>query len=139
MKIRKITRADLPALTRLCKQVFPELETRQMGVALAHAFANRVAGACLVAEESGKPIGAVFGQKKITYYPNSAYVEVVFISKEHRGKGIGKALLAASLAAMKRKGISNVSITVDGGNKKARSLYKKAGFRPFRLMLLRRF
>ena len=139
MKIRKIKRADLPVLARICKQVFPELEARQIGVALAHSFANRVDGACLVAEESGEPIGAVFGNKKITQYRNSAYIEVVFVSKEYRSQGVGKALMAASLAAMKKKGISNVSITVDGENSRALSIYKKAGFKPFRLLLLRRF
>jgi GNAT superfamily N-acetyltransferase len=139
MEIRKIRRADLPALARICKQVFPELEARQVGIALAHSFASRIDGACLLAEENGTPIGAVFGNKKVTQYRDSAYVEVIFVLEGHSGKGIGSALMAACLAAMKRKGISNVSITVDEGNKKALSIYKKAGFRPFRLLLLRRF
>jgi ribosomal protein S18 acetylase RimI-like enzyme len=140
MKIRKMTRADLPALARMNAEIFKGTDRRQALVALRHSFEGRVDGACLVAKEDGKPTGAVFGEKKTTFYKNAAYISSFFVSKGARGKGTGKALFAACLAAMKKKGIQSLSITVETRNRRAFSFYKKSGFKPFRsLLLLRRF
>jgi len=139
MKIRKMSRADLPALARLNFALFHDITVKQALLVFRHSLSKRVDGACLVAEDKGKPIGAIFCEKKLTQYANSAYIAAFFVSKEHQGKGIGKQLFSACLSAMKKKGITNASITVSEKNKRALSMYKKAGFKPFRLLLLRRF
>ncbi len=139
MKIRKMSRADLPALAKLNAKIFHDITAKQALRVFRHSFSKRVDGACLVAEEDGKLAGAIFCQKKLTQYAHSAYIAAFFVSKRQQSKGMGKALMAACLAAMKKKGITNVSLTVSEKNKRARLMYKKAGFKPFRLMLLRRF
>jgi ribosomal protein S18 acetylase RimI-like enzyme len=139
MKIRKTRRADLPALARLNAKLFRDISVKQALLVFQHSLSKRVDGACLVAEDNGKCEGAIFCEKKLTQYPNSAYITAFFVSKWQQGKGVGKALFSACLSAMKKKGITNASLTVSGKNRRALTLYKKAGFKPFRLMLLRRF
>ena len=139
MKIRKMKSADLPALARMNFKLFHDITAKQALLVFRHSLSKRVDGACLVAEEGGKLAGAIFCEKKLTQYANSAYIAAFFISKEHQGKGTGKALFSTCLSAMKKKGITNASITVSEKNKRAFSMYKKAGFKPFRLLLLRRF
>jgi len=139
MKIRKMKRADLPLLAKMNADAFRDITAKQAMSFLLGTYAHKVDGACLVAEEKGQIVGAIFGNRKITSIPNTAEIPSLFISKQFQGKGMGKALMAACLAAMKKKGIQSVSLTVRANDKRAQNLYAKAGFKPFRLMLLRRF
>ncbi|MFC1963943.1 GNAT family N-acetyltransferase [Chloroflexota bacterium] len=50
------------------------------------------------------------------------------VDPEHRGEGIGRRVLTAGLAHLKRKGIAEVDITVDSENEVAISLYRATGF-----------
>ena len=92
-----------------------------------------------MAEYNGKPIGAIFGNHILTTRPGTGRITEFFVASGHRGKGAGKALFTACVSAMKKRGIKTVSLMVREKNKRALLLYKKAGFKPFRLMLLRRF
>lgn len=140
MLIRKMKRPDLPILAKMNSEIFRDTDKKQAFVALRHSFNGGIGSACLVAEENGKIAGAIFVEKKTTFYRNAAYISSFFLAKNARGKGLGKTLFSACLAAMKKRGITSVSITVEEKNKKALSLYRKAGFKPFRsLLLLRRF
>jgi len=139
MLIRKMSRADLPALARMVVKIFREPYLKRVLLRLKDSFKKRVDGACLVAEDEGNISGAIICEKLLTTRPGTATVRDLFVEGKYRGKGIGNEMMAASLAAMKKKGITSVSLTVNEKNKRARSLYKKAGFKPFRLMLLRRF
>ncbi len=140
MKIRKMLRADLPELAKLNVEIFKDTDQKQALVSLAYSFSGKVPGACLVAEDSGKFIGAIFAEKKTTFHRDAAYISSFFVAQSARRKGVGKALFSACLLAMKKKGMKSISITVEQRNKKALSLYKQAGFKYFRsLLLLRRF
>lgn len=50
------------------------------------------------------------------------------IISAYRGKGIGNALLEATLHAAKRKGLTRIELTVRENNKPAIALYEKFGF-----------
>ena len=139
MKIRKMSRSDLPAIAKIIVKVFREPCPKRVLPWLKESFKNRIDGACLLAEDRGNAAGAVFCEKLLTTRPGTATVREFFVASGYRGKGVGKALMAECLKAMKKKGITSVSLTVSEKNKKALSLYRQAGFKPFRLMLLRRF
>ena len=139
MLIRKMKSSDLPALAKMNAQIFGDTSSARALMVFQLSFKSRVNGGCLVAEEDGKPIGAIFGEKITTFYPHAATIRSFFVAKGQRGKGVGKALFSLCMAGMKKSGITNVSLHVDAKNKKALSVYKKAGFKPFRLLLLRRF
>lgn len=139
MLIRKMSRSDLPALARMNVEIFKDTSLRQALVALKHSFAHRAKSGCLVAEEGGKLVGAIFAEDITTFYSHAATIRSFFVAKSQRGKGAGKALFAACMDGLEKSGTTNVSLHVDPKNKKALSIYKKAGFKPFRLLLLRRF
>ena len=46
----------------------------------------------------------------------------------HRGRGIGKALMQATLAAARERGYTRVELTVRADNLRAKSLYEACGF-----------
>ena len=139
MRIRKMKRTDLPALAEMETRIFHESYPKLVLLSLEDSFKQRIAGACLVAEEGGKPVGAIFGEKISTTHPNTASIREFFVASGHRNKGIGKELMASCLAAMESQGLNNVSLFVRAKNARALKLYKEFGFKPFRLMLLRRF
>ncbi|TBR17423.1 GNAT family N-acetyltransferase [bacterium] len=49
--------------------------------------------------------------------------------KEHRGRGVGRKLMEAALAAAKASGIERVELEVFASNAPAITLYRKLGFR----------
>ena len=50
------------------------------------------------------------------------------VIREHRGKGIGRALMQATLAAAKASGLRRIELTVRVDNEPARRLYESFGF-----------
>ena len=56
------------------------------------------------------------------------HVTQVCVLPEHRGRGIGEALIAASAAELRRRRFSALSLTVTQDNTRAVELYKRLGF-----------
>ena len=56
------------------------------------------------------------------------HITQVCVLAEHRGKGIGEALLAANLQDLNRRRFSMLSLTVTEANKSAVELYKRLGY-----------
>ena len=50
------------------------------------------------------------------------------VAREHRGRGVGRALLAETLAAAQARGLSRVELVVRADNTAAVALYRKFGF-----------
>ncbi len=106
--IRPATRADVPELLRLIRElaVYEKLEHMAQGSEpmLADAlFGARPAAEALVAERGGRAVGfALYFTTFSTFLCKPGlYLEDLFVEPAHRGHGLGKALLArlASLAA----------------------------------------
>lgn len=74
MKIRKIIKTDLKTLVKLDAEIFGDTTNEQGLMVFQHSFKNRIADACLVAEEDSEVLGAVMAEKKIDWLPNSACV-----------------------------------------------------------------
>ena len=87
----------------------------------------------IVAEHNGDLMGAIWGRvfsidKKGYGFVDEETPELsMAVNENHRGKGIGTALLEAVAAAYQRKGIKALSLSVDKQNP-AFKLYKRAGF-----------
>ena len=56
------------------------------------------------------------------------HITQVCVLPEHRGKGIGEALLAANVAELKRRNFNMLSLTVTEANHSAVELYKRLGY-----------
>lgn len=50
------------------------------------------------------------------------------VISDYRGRGIGRALMAATLQAAKERGISRIELTVRVDNERAKRLYESFGF-----------
>ena len=83
---------------------------------LAEDGEGRLVGSVLVGDMTREPEQSIFWILDISAAP------------EWRGKGLGKALLAASLNAAKGSGFSSIGLAVTIGNEPAHNLYRSYGF-----------
>lgn len=61
--------------------------------------------------------------------PDSAFVYDIEVDAEHRGKGYGRALLAAAEDEVRQRGIGAMALNVFGDNPVAIELYTTSGYR----------
>ncbi len=157
MRVRKTSNSDLRGLAKLNSEIFGDTSEKQALKVFKYCMKNQVPGACLLAEENGEVVGAVFTAKIVSFSAKAAMVKSIFVKEGYRGKEIGRELLERSIGAVKKAGIEDISLTVDKKdkfpqkfgrigiskfqykNKRAFALYRKLGFRPFRLLLLKEF
>jgi ribosomal protein S18 acetylase RimI-like enzyme len=88
----------------------------------------------LVAERGGEVIGYTYaGVEGYDYMalrgPAGVLYDIV-VDPAHRGNGVGRKLLDATLAALKARGAPRVVLSTAEGNLAARRLFVGAGFRP---------
>jgi ribosomal protein S18 acetylase RimI-like enzyme len=87
----------------------------------------------LVAERDGKVIGYTYAGVEGTDYmalrgPAGALYDIV-VDPAHRGQGIGRMLLDATIAELKARGAPRVVLSTAEGNSVAQRLFEHAGFR----------
>jgi nitroimidazol reductase NimA-like FMN-containing flavoprotein (pyridoxamine 5'-phosphate oxidase superfamily)/ribosomal protein S18 acetylase RimI-like enzyme len=87
---------------------------------LARAIANSL---CFGAYDSGVQVGFA---RVVTDYATHAYLAGVFVIESHRGRAIGKALVAAVMAHPRLRGLRRFML----GTRDAHGLYGGFGFRP---------
>jgi ribosomal protein S18 acetylase RimI-like enzyme len=87
----------------------------------------------LVAEDGGEVLGYTFaGVEGYDYMslrgPAGALYDIV-VDPAHRGRGVGRALLDATLAELKTRGAPRVVLSTAERNEPAQRLFARAGFR----------
>jgi ribosomal protein S18 acetylase RimI-like enzyme len=87
----------------------------------------------LVAERDGEVIGYTYAGVEGTDYmslrgPAGVLYDIV-VDPAHRGQGIGRTLLDATLAALKARGVPRVVLSTAERNVAAQRLFDRAGFR----------
>lgn len=80
----------------------------------------------LVARDHGKAIGWCLTFNLRTW----AYCSDLFVLPPYRGKGIGKLLIQATFAALKKKDVWFFGLYANRKNKVGQEFYKKVGLRP---------
>jgi ribosomal protein S18 acetylase RimI-like enzyme len=60
--------------------------------------------------------------------PDTAFLYDIELEAEHRGRGLGKALLAATEEAIREAGVPALELNVFGSNEGAIGLYRAAGY-----------
>lgn len=60
--------------------------------------------------------------------PFAVHLFGFFVAADHRGTGLGRELLRASLETLRTLGVRRVDLTVEPGNAAAIALYRSAGF-----------
>jgi L-amino acid N-acyltransferase YncA len=85
----------------------------------------------LVAEDSeGNIVGfsALGPSRDVDADPNTAEVAAIYVHPEEWKKGIGRALLSASLDQIRKRKFDQLTLWVLEGNQRARSFYESFGF-----------
>jgi ribosomal-protein-alanine N-acetyltransferase len=123
--IRQAERADLLAVHRIEQEAFPQpwpfdafeqsLDRPGFLVAIRNPPDPDVVG-YVVADSvpnHGRPLG---------------HVKDIAVHADHRGQGIGTALLRRALGVLRTEGAASVKLEVRESNDDARSLYREQGF-----------
>jgi GNAT superfamily N-acetyltransferase len=135
--IRTATPADVPAIAQLIRAL-AEYEHLSDHVALDegrlrdHLFGPRPYVEALVAEDAGAVVGfALFFHNYSTFLAKPGiYLEDLFVKPEHRGKGHGKALLAALARLAVQRDCIRVDWVVLDWNTPSIHFYKALGALP---------
>jgi ribosomal-protein-alanine N-acetyltransferase len=120
--IRRTTRDDLPAITRI--------ENASFGCSAwgRDDFLDYLAepDTCifLVAVDRGVVAGYIIG----SYKHNRAEVDSVAVKHSHRGRGVATTLMARLMSLLRRRGFSVLKLMVRLENTGAIALYRKLGF-----------
>ena len=65
----------------------------------------------------------------VRVFRGRANIQNIGVTPHHRGRGVGAALILASIAGMQQVGITRVGLEVTAQNEPAVRLYKRLGFR----------
>ena len=64
----------------------------------------------------------------LEFHGRDAFLDELFVSEEHRGRGIGRQTVQFLLGECRKTGVHAIHLEVDRSNEKAQELYRKLGF-----------
>ena len=137
MPLRRAVRADVPEILRLIRALaeYEKLSHEVVAneAALAQTlFGDQPAAEVLLAEEDGRAVGfALFFRNYSTFLARPGiYLEDLFVEPAQRGKGLGKALLAAVAKLAVERGCGRLEWAVLDWNAPAIGFYQSLGAKP---------
>lgn len=158
--IRKIKKDDFPKIKKLLKEFMIDYNQNKVLKGIQFDFMQykdidkyipRIAKkfcdlkssqkVIYVYEENDKLLGYIYGEiykdrnKKLSII---GHIEDWFVSKESRGKKIGKQLWNKMINYFKSKNVQTIKLEVFAQNKSSLDLYKKMGFEFLDIVLLKR-
>ncbi len=119
LKLRVMTKADLGFADRL-----RELAQWNQTLDDWRRFLAMEPEGCFVAERDGAVVGAV---TTTTYGTDLAWIGMMLVHPDHRGKGIGRALMERALSYLKTKRIACIKLDA---TPMGQPVYEKLGFKP---------
>jgi ribosomal protein S18 acetylase RimI-like enzyme len=123
-KIRSMTLRDYPQVRRIWKETEGLCVIAEDSRAGISVYLRRNPGLCFVATSAGRVVGTVLcghdGRRGILRH--------LAVVRAQRGRGIARALVAASLAGLRRQGVRRCDLYVEDGNRAARSFWRHLGF-----------
>jgi [ribosomal protein S18]-alanine N-acetyltransferase len=122
VSIDRATRADLLSVYRIECASF----TEPWPYAAFERFLSEPG--FLVAREGEAIVGYVIADSVPNHGRPIGHVKDIAVHPEHRGRGVGRDLLARALGALAAAGCARVKLEVRAGNASARSLYRRFGF-----------
>ena len=139
--IREAEAGDEESIKRLNVEVFehdaefdPNLDLAwpdsPAGGSFYKALASGEKDFCFIAEYGGEPVGFISLHRKNTSYRKGEMyeVDVIGVSEEFRGKGIGTQLMRHAEDFVREKGADGLLLDVYSGNESAIGFYTQNGF-----------
>jgi GNAT superfamily N-acetyltransferase len=137
LTIRPAERADVPVIAELIRGLarFEKLEhevTMTEDRLAAGLFGERRYAETLIAEQDGEPVGfALFFHNFSTFLAQPGiYLEDLFVLPDHRGGGIGRALLKELARLAVERGCGRLEWAVLDWNRDAIGFYERLGAKP---------
>jgi GNAT superfamily N-acetyltransferase len=137
VSIRPGERADVPVIAELIRGLarFEKLEHEVKMTEdqlAANLFGERRYAETLIAEDDGAPVGfALFFHNFSTFLAKPGiYLEDLFVVPEHRGSGIGRAMLKELARLAVERGCGRLEWAVLDWNRDAIGFYERLGARP---------
>ena len=137
LQIRNASEADVPLILGFIRKLGEYERLTQEVVATeeqlrATLFGARPVAEVLIAEWEGAPAGfALFFHNYSTFLAQPGiYLEDLFVDIEHRGRGLGKALLTRLAQLAVERGCGRLEWSVLDWNEPAIGFYKKLGAKP---------
>jgi ribosomal protein S18 acetylase RimI-like enzyme len=135
---------ELPELVALLGILFAQEhelspDPQKQRRALEAILADPSRATIFVAREAGKVIAtaALHYTTSTAEGGKSAWFEDLCVLPEARGRGVGPALLSFVLDSAKKAGVLRVTLLTDGDNERAQALYRKLGFKPSSMLMMR--
>jgi ribosomal protein S18 acetylase RimI-like enzyme len=145
--IRRATPADLHAIGRLGvllvkthhefdpkRFIAPTARTEEAYGSFLVSQLEEASVVVLVADEDGEVIGYTYagleGRDYMSLRGPAGVVYDILVDPPHRGRGIGRMLLDATLDALERGGANQIVLSTAERNETAQRLFTRAGFRP---------
>ncbi|NOZ85602.1 MAG: GNAT family N-acetyltransferase [Deltaproteobacteria bacterium] len=135
IRIVPSTEGDLPSIKPLLSELMDVMANTE-GIDVEQSFKN----CCilikdpdhhmLVAKDKDVIVGFIsFTMRKtIVHLRPSGLVDELIVSKSYRGRGIGKQLISAAMNTCRELGCSEVEVSTEKSNTRAREFYQKCGF-----------
>ena len=137
LSIRPAEPADVPVVAGLIRQLarFEKLEHEVVlteELLTAGLFGARPYAEAMLAEQDGHAIGfALFFHNFSTFLARPGmYLEDLFVLPDHRGRGVGRALLAHLADLAVERGCGRLEWAVLNWNQEAIRFYERLGARP---------
>jgi GNAT superfamily N-acetyltransferase len=137
LNIRPATPSDVPVVADLIRRLarFEKLEHEVVlteELLTTGLFGARPYAEAVLAEEEGRPIGfALFFHTFSTFLARPGlYLEDLFVLPEHRGRGVGRTLLAHLAHLALERGCGRLEWAVLKWNREAIRFYERLGARP---------
>jgi ribosomal protein S18 acetylase RimI-like enzyme len=131
-EIRRATAADAAAVARLLHDFNSEYEDDTPGVpALTERLGELLADNAIIVLLAGDPPKgfALFRiRPSLWAKAGDAYLEELYVAPKSRRRGIGRALLEASVEAARKAGANHFELTTGEDDTEARALYESHGF-----------
>ncbi len=121
VNLREMEIRDLDTIMEIEKGSFSTPWTRN---SFEKEILENVLAKYIVAEVDGE----VVGYGGIWLILDEGHITNIAVSKDHRGKGIGKFLMMGLIDYCKKRGIHNMTLEVRKSNDIAQNLYRKMGF-----------
>jgi len=135
MNIRRVEKSDNKHLANLIRKVFEEHDAPREGTVYSDPTTDNLYGlfqpkesVLWVAEINGEILGCCGVYQTEGLPENCAELVKFYLSKQARGKGIGKALLEKSIESAKEFGYTDLYIESMPEFSKAIQLYERFGF-----------
>jgi len=129
------TEADIPLIKPLLLELLEAMDNTE-GLNIEQAFENiRIlikdpASHILLARDKNAVVGFVnFTTRRTIIHPGlSGLIDELVVSRSHQGMGIGKNLLLAAIEKCRELGCSEVEVSTEKSNTRAREFYRRCGF-----------